>query len=158
MSAGWLAEWLAQPRAGEPLAAAGLVGYQAGMYRDDSFFTLGIAEAAGLLALTAALAYCMLKLTLRMCRRGKLWQRLAWAAGLFWGFLWVSPQIYYLFYQLIFQGLPVQLVIDWPPGAETVLRRLAFAGPATVAAHAQAVLGWAMLAAAVRPGWFGRWV
>jgi hypothetical protein len=44
----------------------------------------------------------------------------------------------------------------WPPGAETVLRRLAFAGPATLAAHGQGVLGWALVVLAVRPGLFGR--
>jgi hypothetical protein len=47
-------------------------------------------------------------------------------------------------------------VAGWPPGAETVLRRLAFAGPATLAAHGQGVLGWALVVLAVRPGLFGR--
>ena len=128
------------------------------MYRDDSFFTLGIAEAAGLLALTAVMALCLLKLARRAYRRGDIWRRLLWAVGLFWVFLWLSPQVYYLFYQLIFWGLPVQIVIGWPPGAETVLRRLTFTGPATLAAHGQGVLGWALAVMAVRPGWFGRWV
>ena len=141
-----------------PMAVAGAVGYQSDMYRDDSFFTLGIAEAAGLVVLAAVLAFCLLKLVLRVCRRGKIWQRLAWVLGLFWVFLWVSPQIYYLYYQLIFLGLPVQLVIDWPPGAEVVLRRLTFTGPATISAHSQGVLGWAILVVAARPRWFGRWI
>jgi hypothetical protein len=128
------------------------------MYHDDSFFSLGIAEAAGLAALTLVMAFCMLKLARRAYRRGHVGRRLLWAAGLFWAFLWLSPQVYYLFYQLIFLGLPVQLVIGWPPGAETVLRRLTFTGPATLAAHGQGLLGWALMVLAVRPGWFGRWV
>jgi hypothetical protein len=90
--------------------------------------------------------------------RGGLVRRLLWAGGLFWLFLWLSPQVYYLFYQLIFAGLPVQIVITWPPGAETVLRRLTFTGPATLSAHGQGLLGWALLVLAVRPQWFGRLV
>jgi hypothetical protein len=127
------------------------------MYRDDSFFSLGFAEAAGLLALTAVIVLCLLKLARWLCR-GMLWRRLLAAVALFWGFLWLSPQVYYVFYQLIFLGLPAQLVIGWPPDAETVLRRLTFTGPATIAAHGQGLLGWALAAMAVRPRWFGRWV
>jgi len=125
------------------------------MYRDDSFFTLGLLEAAGLVVVTVLMVLGMLALARRVCR-GKLWRRLLWAAGLFWVFLWLSPQVYYAYYQLVFSGLPVQIVIGWPPGAETVLRRLAFAGPATLAAHGQGVLGWALAVLAVRPRWFGR--
>jgi len=119
------------------------------MYRDDSFFTLGLLEAAGLLVVTVLLVLGMLALARRL-RRGGLGRRLVAAAGLFWVFLWLSPQVYYVYYQLIFEGLPVQIVIGWPPGAETVLRRLVFAGPATLAAHGQGVLGWVLVVGAVR--------
>jgi hypothetical protein len=119
------------------------------MYRDDSFFTLGLLEAAGLLAVTALLVLTMLALARRLCR-GRPVRRLLAATGLFWVFLWLSPQVYYAYYQIIFDGLPVQIVIGWPPGAETVLRRLAFAGPATLAAHGQGVLGWVLVVGAVR--------
>ncbi len=119
------------------------------MYRDDSFFTLGLLEAAGLLVVTALLVLGVLALARRL-RRGGLGRRVVAAAGLFWVFLWLSPQVYYAYYQLIFEGLPVQIVIGWPPGVETVLRRLAFAGPATLAAHGQGVLGWVLVVGAVR--------
>jgi len=125
------------------------------MYRDDSFFTLGLLEAAGLLVVTVLLVLGMLALARRL-RRGGLGRRLVAAAGLFWVFLWLSPQVYYVYYQLIFEGLPVQIVIGWPPGAETVLRRLVFAGPATLAAHGQGVLGWVLVVGAVRRRGFGR--
>ena len=85
------------------------------MYRDDSFFTLGLLEAAGLLVVTALLVLGVLALARRLCRGG-LGRRLVAAAGLFWVFLWLSPQVYYAYYQLIFDGLPVQIVIGWPPG------------------------------------------
>jgi hypothetical protein len=123
------------------------------MYRDDSFFTLGLVEIAGLLVVSVLLVLGVLALARRLCR-GRLGRRLVAAAGLFWVFLWLSPQVYYAYYQLIFDGLPVQIVIGWPPGAETVLRRLAFAGPATLAAHGQGVLGWVLVAGAVRRRWW----
>ena len=119
------------------------------MYRDDSLFTLGLVEAAGLLGVSGLLVLGVLALARRL-RRGGLGRRVAAAAGLFWVFLWLSPQVYYAYYQLILEGLPVQIVIGWPPGAETVLRRLAFAGPATLAAHGQGVLGWVLVVGAVR--------
>jgi hypothetical protein len=119
------------------------------MYRDDTLFTLELMEMAGLLAVSAAMALAMLALARRFCR-GKWWRRLVLAVVLFWLFLWLSPQVYYAYYQIITDGLPVQIVIGWPPGAETVLRRLFFAGPVTIAAHGQGVLGWAMVVVAVR--------
>ena len=104
------------------------------MYRDDSLFTLELLEMAGLLAVSAVIVLGMLALARRFCR-GKWWRRLALAVVLFWLFLWLSPQVYYAYYQIIVDGLPVQIVIGWPPGAETVVRRLVLAGPATLAAH-----------------------
>jgi hypothetical protein len=103
------------------------------MYEEDSFFTLGLLKAAGVLVVSALLALGLLVVARRLYRGGRLGRRLLWAAALFWVFL-----------------------CGWPPGAETVLRRLAFAGPATLAAHGQGVLGWALVVLAVRPGWFGR--
>ena len=137
------------------MAAAGGARYQAGMYANDPFFTLGLLEAAGLMVVTALLVWGMLLLARRLYRGG-LPRRLLAAAGLFWGFLWLAPQVYHVYYQLVFEGLPVQIVIGWPPGAETVLRRLTFTGPATLSAHGQGVLGWALVALAVRPRLFGR--
>ena len=104
------------------------------MYADDSLFTLRLVEAAGLLVVTALLVLGLLALARRL-RRGGLARQVVAAAGLFWVFLWLSPQVYYAYYQLIFDGLPVQIVIGWPPGAETVVRRLMFARPATLAAR-----------------------
>ena len=121
----------------------------ASMYSGDSLFTLGLIEAAGLIGVTVLMALGMMALTRRVCR-GRLVRRVGVAAGLFWVFLWLSPQVYYVYYQLIFEGLPVQVVIGWPPGVETVLRRLFFAGPATLAAHGQGVLGWLLVVVAVR--------
>ena len=126
------------------------------MYEGDSFFTLGLLEAAGVLAVSALLIVAVLRLARRFYRGGGLGRRLVWAVALFWVFLWLSPQVYYAYYQIIFHGLPVQLVIGWPPGLETVVRRLTFAGPATLSAHGQGALGWLLAALALRPQWFRR--
>jgi hypothetical protein len=119
------------------------------LYSNDSFFTLGLLEGAGLLVVTGLLVWGVLALARRVCR-GPWWRRLALAVTLFWLFLWLSPQVYYAYYQLIFSGLPIQLVIGWPPGAEAVLRHLTFSGPATLSAHGQGVLGWLMVVTALR--------
>jgi hypothetical protein len=119
------------------------------MYRDDSFFTLDIWQAAGLLVATLVLAVGLLALVRRYCR-GEAWRRVLRALVLYWLFLWLSPQAYYGYYMLIFDGLPLQFVIGWPPGLEEVFRRLTFTGPATLAAHGQGVLGWAVAVVAVR--------
>ena len=119
------------------------------MYAGDSFYTLGLIEAAGLIVVTVLMAVGMLALARRVCRGG-LGRRVGVAAALFWVFLWLSPQVYYVYYQLVFEGLPVQIVIGWPPGVEMVVRRLFFAGPATLAAHGQGVLVWLLAVVAVR--------
>ena len=124
------------------------------MYGDDSFFTLGLVEGAGLIAVTVVLVWATFALARRIFR-SVLWRRLLAAVALFWAFIWLSPQVYYVYYQLVFDGLPVQIVIGWPPGAETLIRRLTFTGPATLAAHGQGVLGWALVVLAVRRRLFG---
>ena len=114
------------------------------MYAGDSFFTLGWLSGAGLLAVTGGLVWLTWRLARRLARGG-LVRRVAVAAGLFWAFLWLSPQIYYLYYQVIFDDLPWQWVIGWPPGPERVGRLLAFSGAATLSAHGKGALGWALI-------------
>ncbi|MDH3667381.1 MAG: hypothetical protein OEN23_10680 [Paracoccaceae bacterium] len=119
------------------------------MYAEDSFYTLDWLRGAGLLVVTGVLVWLTWKAAKRVCRGG-LARRLVWALGLFWAFLWLSPQIYYAYYWLIFPDLPVQWVIRWPPGPAWVGRLLAFQGPATLSAHGQGALGWALIIGAAR--------
>ncbi len=126
------------------------------MYEGDSFFTLGLLEGAGLLAVSLLLVLVVLALARRVYRGRGPGDRLVAAVLLFWGFLWLAPQVYYAYYQIIFDGLPIQLVIGWPPAPETVVERLIFSGPATLAAHGQGVLGWVLIVLAVRPQLLGR--
>ena len=64
--------------------------------------------------------------------------------AVFWVFLWLSPQVYYLFYQIIFDGLPWQTIVGGPPNPAVLIDIYLFSGPATLAGHAKGVLGWTL--------------
>jgi len=116
------------------------------MYAGDSFFSLPAAGQGALVVLSASLALAAVLCALALFR---LWKspgpRLAAALVVFWLFVWLTPQIYYLFYQIIFDGLPYQIVIGGPPGPGGLINLLLFQGPATLAAHAMGVLGWTLV-------------
>ncbi len=114
------------------------------MYSEDSFFTLTELGQAGLIGLSALLSCGMAALVWLLVRGQAPWARVASGFALFWLFVWLSPQIYYAYYRLIIDGLPQQWVIGWPQFGEA-LRYLAFAGPASLSAHGQGVLGWSLL-------------
>lgn len=71
------------------------------------------------------------------------------ALFLFWVFVWASPQIYYGYYLLILDGLPVQLVVGAPPSLKDLVDLLFFSARNNLSLHGQAVLGWAMILAAL---------
>ncbi|MEO1139034.1 MAG: hypothetical protein AAFW87_06220 [Pseudomonadota bacterium] len=75
--------------------------------------------------------------------------RIVLAITVFWAFLWLSPQVYYFYYMLIIDSLPWQIVIKAPPGAGDLVRLMSFSDDASLSAHGQGALGWAMVAAAV---------
>jgi hypothetical protein len=112
------------------------------MYAGDSFFLLSGVGQGGLAALSALLAVlaggCVLAFT------GPTMRMLA-ALAVFWVFLWLTPQIYYLYYQLVLDDLPWQLIVSLPPSPDALLDRFLFRGPATLSNHAKGVLAWALL-------------
>lgn len=118
-------------------------------YRDDSFFTLGAWEQAGLAALSLAMAFVLLCVVWKVVRGRPLALRIAIAVAAFHVFLWLSPQVYYGYYRLIIDGLPRQSVIGAPPSPGALIALLGFQGPGTLSAHGQGVLGWALLAVAI---------
>ncbi|WGH77409.1 hypothetical protein [Jannaschia ovalis] len=83
-----------------------------------------------------------------VARAPRGWARLWAALGAFWAFVWLSPQVYYLFYIAHFDGLPWQVVTGPPPAPGRLLRLLAFAQEASLSRHGQGVLGWSLLALA----------
>ena len=115
------------------------------MYAQDSFFTLSPAGQAGLAAVSLGLAGLAVWGAFVFARRQRWPLRLAVALIVFWNFLWLSPQIYYIYYWLIIEGLPLQWVLGAPPSPATILRLLTFGADATLSAHGQGVLGWALI-------------
>ena len=66
---------------------------------------------------------------------------------MFWLFVWVSPQIYYMYYMIIIPDLPLQWVI-WPPASpHSAFEMLFFQGEQNLSAHSQGVLGWLLVVA-----------
>lgn len=121
------------------------------MYDGDSFFTLGVAGQIGLVFVSLAMAVVSLGVTRLMTfHRPLILRPFIWAV-LFISFIWLSPQGYYTYYRLIFDGLPAQSVIKAPPRPEELLSFLTFSGDATLSAHSVGVLGWLMLGVALLP-------
>ncbi|MEO1467507.1 MAG: hypothetical protein AAFV86_00520 [Pseudomonadota bacterium] len=116
------------------------------MYDRDSFFDLTPWGQAGLLALSTVLFVAVVFATWALLRRRPPLVRLAGALAVFWLFEWVSPQVYYQYYRLLFEGLPLQWVIWPPPGPVEALELLVFQGPHSLSAHSRGLLGWTLLA------------
>ena len=112
------------------------------MYAGDSFYSLSGAGQAGLVILSALLALAAGACVLAFKNAGL---RIIAALAAFWAFLWLSPQIYYLYYLIVLDGLSWQMVIGAPPSPAVLIDVLLFRGPSTLAGHAQGVLGWALV-------------
>ena len=133
------------------LVARARAAQSVGMYDGDSFFTLGVAGQIGLLIVSLLMAAAALGITRLMTfHRPLILRPFIWAV-LFISFIWLSPQGYYTYYRLIFDGLPAQSVIQAPPPPEEILALLTFTGPVTLSAHSVGVLGWLMFVVAVWP-------
>ena len=120
------------------------------MYSEDSLFTLSLPGQIGLIALSVTLAAGLVYALRRSTAQQPLPVRIAIALMVFWGFVWLSPQIYYIYYRLIIDGLPAQWVIGRPPEMSRIAQILLFFEAPTLAAHSQALLGWTMMIAAAK--------
>ena len=115
------------------------------MYNQDSFFTLTTLGQIGLLSLSALMFVLLTGSMARFC--ADWWVKLAVALGGFFLFVWLSPQIYYTYYLLVFEGLPVQNVVGKPPTISDVFRLMAFSSQNNLSAHGQGLLAWSMIIA-----------
>ena len=117
------------------------------MYSQDSFFDLSPWGQTGLACLSTSLFMAMIFVAHKTLSPLPIWARILAALILFWLFVWVSPQIYYMYYRMIIPDLPLQWVI-WPPESPLVpIQYLFFSGPHTLSAHGQGLLGWSLIAA-----------
>ena len=126
------------------------------MYRQDSFFTLSAGGQVGLAALSAVLALLTVYAAAFLFRKLqfdngliRLLSCLAGAFFLLWSFVWLSPQVYYFYYQMIFSGLPWQVVIKEPPGPGSIADLLLFRGDETLSDHSKGLFGWTLILYAI---------
>lgn len=119
------------------------------MYAEDSFFSLTIAGRAGLIVLTLLLFAGSIAVVRVMTRVWATPIRVVAAIMLFWVFVWLSPQIYYLYYMVVFNGLPLQNVIHPPPTPLDIFRLMTFSDYATLSDHGKGIMAWMMIVAAL---------
>jgi len=113
------------------------------MYNQDSFFTLTIPGQVGLLGLSLVLFGALIwGMT---CIRAAWYLKLVIAVVGFFCFAWFSPQVYYTYYLLLFDGLPIQLVIGSPPSINDIFRLMTFRGQQNLSSHGQGILAWGMI-------------
>lgn len=116
------------------------------MYSADSFFTL---TPLGQFGLGLVSAFFLTVLIWGMMRIQAHWiLRIGVALLTLWLFAWLSPQIYYLYFRLIIDGLPLQWVIKTPPSLGHIVDLFSFRADATLSAHSQGAFGWLLIAAA----------
>jgi len=115
------------------------------LYESDSFFTLSLGGQIGLAVLSALLFALMMYVARRWTKGRHIGFRIGIALALFWAFVWLSPQIYYTYYLVIFDGLPLQVVVQRPPSAAKIFGLMCFAEESNLSAHSQGVLCWGMV-------------
>ncbi|MEM9433355.1 MAG: hypothetical protein AAGA12_05485 [Pseudomonadota bacterium] len=118
------------------------------MYQGDSFFTLSVAEQAGLLVISGVLFVVCATAIWHLARLLPRRWAIVLAALLFYAFVWLSPQIYYAYYRLIFDGLPAQWVVGRAPVPLEPVKVLFFSSAQNLSFHSQGILGWSLIAIA----------
>jgi hypothetical protein len=113
------------------------------MYNQDSFFTLSTWGQTGLLALSLMMFAVLIWGMSRICAAWYI--KLGIAILGFYFFAWLSPQVYYTYYLVLFEELPNQWVISAPPSINDIVHLVTFSGPQNLSAHSQAVLAWGMI-------------
>lgn len=127
------------------------------MYQQDSFFDLTSWGQVGLAFISLTLFTLMVVVAYRLLWWGPFWARVLGAFILFYVFVWVSPQVYYMYYRMVIPDLPLQWVIGPPPEPTKVLKMLAFQWRDNLSAHGQGLLGWGMLVAPWLKTWRARY-
>ena len=116
------------------------------MYENDSFLTLSIIERIGLLCVTLLLSIALIWLFWKAIYRINVWLRPFLALVFLYLFIWLSPQIYYLYYLVIFDFLDFKNVIHPPFNPLTLFNLLTFSESGKLADHGKGVLGWILIA------------
>lgn len=119
------------------------------MYSNDTFFHLTFFGQIGLALLSLGLACATLWCFVKISSRFDLFVKVLLAIVFFWLFTWLSPQVYYLYYLQLLDGLPLQNVIQMPPSPIDLLKIATFTENANLSAHAKGILFWLMIILAI---------
>lgn len=115
------------------------------MYENDSFLTLSVAERIGLVCVTLLLSAALIWLFWVAIKRVNIWIRPLLGLVFLYLFIWLSPQIYYLYYLVIFDFLDLKNVIHPPFNPLTLFNLLTFTESGKLADHGKGVLGWILI-------------
>ena len=115
------------------------------MYLQDSFFDLSPWGRVGLVVISACLFFFTAFITRLVLRNKPVWLCILGSLGIFVLFVCLSPQIYYLYYRILIEGLPLQWVIKPMQAPMAALEYLTFQGPENLSAHSQGLLGWFLI-------------
>ncbi|MEM1298634.1 MAG: hypothetical protein AAGH68_05080 [Pseudomonadota bacterium] len=119
------------------------------MYADDTFFHLSFVGRVGLVAISGAMGALAMWGTWRLTRNIRWPARILAALGMFCVFEWLAPQVHYLWYRQVIDGLPSQWVIGPWPDPSAVWRVMGLQEPASLSVHGRATLGWSLLLIAI---------
>ncbi|MEO9873619.1 MAG: hypothetical protein ABJM26_21285 [Anderseniella sp.] len=119
------------------------------MYDGDTFFSLTMAARFGLVFLSAGLAVLTATAFIKITCRLPGLVRLLLAPVFLWVFVWLSPQVFYLYYMTLFDDLALHNVVQLPPGPSQIMLLLSFTGKATLSQHAAGLLGWGLIVLAI---------
>jgi hypothetical protein len=123
------------------------------MYVNDSIHTLTTTQQIGLGFISLALLCMMVFVSLKLFTNKPFIVRFIIAIGLFYLFIWLSPQLYYAYYLLIFTDLPIQLVIKAPSSIGQLIKIFTLQSSATLSNHSLAFLGWVLISLALMKRW-----
>lgn len=121
------------------------------LFANDTFFHLSAMERVGLVILSFVLATAIIAIFWKLTAHWKLILKVSTAIAFIWIFIWLSPQVYYLYYIQIIDGLPLQNVIQWPPTVIEVFQTITFSGKSNLSNHGKGLVFWAMIIIALNP-------
>jgi len=117
------------------------------MYLQDSFFDLSPWGRLGLIVISTCLFLFTAFITRAVLNNKPVWLSILGSLGIFVLFVCLSPQVYYMCYRILIDGLPLQWVIKPIEAPLAALKYLTFQGPENLSAHSQGLLGWFLIVA-----------
>ncbi len=117
------------------------------MYLQDSFFDLSPWGRVGLLCISTCLFFLTFFATRHLLKNRPFWLCILGSLVIFVLFVCLSPQVYYMYYRILIDSLPLQWVIRPMEAPFAALKYITFQGPQNLSAHSQGLLGWLLLAA-----------